>query len=77
MAKFPSLKSGTLLAILQSEPLNYVEVRRNGTHRQHRAEGRNPLTFAFHDGVEVPSRMVRQILVKSVGLSEDEELELL
>lgn len=77
VAKFPSLKSGTLLAILQGEPLNYVEVRRSGSHRHLVASGRDPLTFAFHDGVEVPPHLVRKILVKSAGLSEAEALELL
>lgn len=77
MAKFPAMKSGALLAILGREPLNYVEVRRQGSHRRLVADGRPPLVFAFHDGVEIPPGLVRKILVKDVGLSEADALALL
>jgi len=32
------------------------------------APGRPPLTFAFHDNATVPSRLVRKVLVRDVGL---------
>ena len=35
------------------------------------------LIFAFHDGVEVPPGLVRKILIKDVGLAEDEAIKLL
>lgn len=77
VAQFPSMKARELLAVLQREPLGYEIVKQNGSHRQLRAEGRNPLTFAFHDGVTVAPGLVRKILVKDVGLDQDEALGLL
>jgi predicted RNA binding protein YcfA (HicA-like mRNA interferase family) len=72
MAQFPSLKAQRLLSILRAEPLGYSVVRQSGSHRQLRAEGRPPLTFAFHDSATIPGGMVRKILVHDVGLDEDE-----
>jgi predicted RNA binding protein YcfA (HicA-like mRNA interferase family) len=72
VAKLPSMKCGALLAVLQGPPLNYLVVRQRGSHMRLEAEGRPPLTFAFHDGVEVPRMLVYKILVKTVGLTEDE-----
>jgi hypothetical protein len=31
-----------------------------------------PLTFTFHDGATIPAGLVRKILVKDVGLGEEE-----
>jgi hypothetical protein len=31
-----------------------------------------PLTFAFHDNATIPAGLVRKILVRDVGLAEDE-----
>lgn len=36
-----------------------------------------PLIYAFHDGIEVPPGVVKSILVKALGLTEDDALELL
>jgi hypothetical protein len=36
-----------------------------------------PLTFAFHDKVTIPAGLVRKILVRDVGLAEDEARKLL
>ena len=41
------------------------------------APGRPPLTFAFHDKATIPSGLVRKVLVKDVGLAEDEARKLL
>jgi hypothetical protein len=41
------------------------------------APGRPPLTFAFHDNATVPSGLVRKVLVRDVGLAEDEARKLL
>lgn len=74
---FPSLKARQLLAILEREPLAYECVRQRGSHR--RLVSRNshpPLTFSFHDRVTIPPGLVRKILVKDVGLTEDEAAEL-
>lgn len=76
MADFPSMKASQLLAVLCRSPLNYVVERRKGSHRRLVAEGRPPLTFAYHDGATVPPGAVRKILMKDIGLSHDEALEL-
>lgn len=62
--------------MLQRSPLNYAITRQNGSHRRLEAEGRQPLTFAYHDGVTVPPGAVRKVL-KDAGLTEQEALELL
>jgi hypothetical protein len=36
-----------------------------------------PLTFAFHDSATIPAGLVRTILVKDVGLDEEEARKLL
>jgi predicted RNA binding protein YcfA (HicA-like mRNA interferase family) len=77
VGQFPSLKSRQLLSILNAKPLRYRIVRQNGSHRRLEAEGRPPLTFAFHDGVTIPGGMVRKILVDQVGLDADEARRLL
>ncbi|MGW1996021.1 type II toxin-antitoxin system HicA family toxin [Embleya sp. NPDC001921] len=55
--------------------LGYVVVRQNGSHRRLKAEGIPPLTFAFHDGEGLAPGVVRDILVKQVGLSKDDALK--
>lgn len=55
--------------------LGYREVRRAGSHVTLESEGRPPLTFAFHNGVEIGPAMVRQILVRGVGLTLEEAKE--
>jgi predicted RNA binding protein YcfA (HicA-like mRNA interferase family) len=62
-----------MLAVLTHE-LGYVVVRQRGSHRRLEAEGRPTLTFAFHDGVSLSPGVVRDILMKQVGLSRDEAL---
>lgn len=41
------------------------------------AKGHPPLTFAFHDSATIPPGMVRKILTKDIGLSEEEAMDLL
>lgn len=65
-----------LLRILESR-LGYRAVRQSGSHRRLAADGRPTLTFAFHDKQEVSPGVARDILVKQVGLSRDEALEVL
>jgi len=71
------MKAKRLLAVLEREPLNYRVSRQSGSHRRMEAPGRPPLTFAFHDRATVPSGLVRKILVRDVGLAEDEARKLL
>lgn len=75
MAVYPSLKARRLLAMLAT--LGYTTYSQSGSHRKLRAEGLPSLTFAFHDGVEVPPGLVRKILLKDVGLTEAEAERLL
>jgi predicted RNA binding protein YcfA (HicA-like mRNA interferase family) len=75
---FPSMKARALMALLGRRPLCYEVVRRSGSHRRLRSSAGYPdLTFSFHDGATVPARVVRNVLTKDVGLTEDEALELL
>jgi predicted RNA binding protein YcfA (HicA-like mRNA interferase family) len=73
----PAIKSRRLLRVLMSEPLGYVEVRRSGSHRRLKADGRPALTWAFHDSRTLSPTEVRRVLVNQVGLAEDEALKLL
>ncbi len=76
MGQFPSMKAADFLRLLQRE-LGYRIVRQEGSHRKLEADGRPTLTFAFHDRVSLPPRMVRKILVNDVGMSEDQAKRLL
>jgi predicted RNA binding protein YcfA (HicA-like mRNA interferase family) len=67
---WPSLKAQVLLRILERQ--GYREVRRSGSHRRLEAPGKPAVTFAFHDGATVGGSLVRRILVKRVGMSEDD-----
>lgn len=77
MNPFPSMKAKRLLAVLERQPLNYEVVRRSGSHRRMESPGHPPLTFAFHDKATVPAGLVRKILVRDVGLDEEDARKLL
>ena len=53
------------------------QVRRKGSHRVLKTRGRPDLRFSFHDGATIPPGVVRQYLIKIIGLDEDEALRLL
>jgi predicted RNA binding protein YcfA (HicA-like mRNA interferase family) len=74
---FPSMKAKRLLAVLERQPLGYEVVRQSGSHRRMQSPGYPPLTFAFHDGATIPAGLVRKILVKDVGLDEEDARKLL
>jgi predicted RNA binding protein YcfA (HicA-like mRNA interferase family) len=77
VAEFPSLKAKQLLKVLQADPLNYRTTRQTGSHRRLQADGRPPLTWAFHDRRTLAPGEVRRVLVNHVGLAEDEARQLL
>lgn len=77
MGQFPSMKAKRLLAVLERKPLDYRVARQAGSHRRMEAQGRPPLTFAFHDNATISSGLVRKILIRDVGLAEDEARRLL
>ena len=72
---FPSLKARAMLRLLTRE-LGYTLQRQDGTsHKKLAADGRPSVTFAFHDGRSLSPIEVRDILVRQVGLSVAEALE--
>ncbi len=71
------MKARRLLGILTSDPLDYEVTRQAGSHRRLKAEGRPPLTWAYHDRRTLAPGEVRRVLVHHVGLAEDEALRLL
>jgi len=71
------MQAKRLLAVLERKPLGYRVVRQAGSHRRMEASNRPPLTFAFHDNATIPSGLVRKILVRDIGLAEDEARKLL
>lgn len=77
MGQFPSVKARRLLAVLERKPLSYRVVRQAGSHRRMEAPGRPPLSFSFHDKATISSGLVRKILVRDVGLAEDQARKLL
>lgn len=75
---FPSMKGRQLLKVLTGEPLGYEVVRQRGSHRRLESKRGYPsLTFAFHNSATIPPGLVRKILTKDVGLSEQEARDLL
>jgi predicted RNA binding protein YcfA (HicA-like mRNA interferase family) len=77
VAEFPSVKAKDLMKILEREPLNYRIVRQKGSHRRMRSPGRPTITFAFHDKRSLSPSEVRAVLVKDIGLADDDALALL
>jgi predicted RNA binding protein YcfA (HicA-like mRNA interferase family) len=75
--RFPSVKAPHLLAVLKRKPLNYRVVAQNGSHRRLESDGYPPLDFCWHDKQTLPGGLVRRILVKRVGLSEQQARKLL
>ncbi|MFI2033244.1 type II toxin-antitoxin system HicA family toxin [Streptomyces bottropensis] len=70
---FPSLKATAMLRVLAT--LGYAVTRQSGSHRRLEADGMPPLTYAFHDRVSLPPGVVRDILMKQVGLTQSEALK--
>lgn len=78
MSSFRSLKANELLRILTAKPFEYETVRQKGSHRMLRSQaGYPPLTFSFHDGQTLPPGLVRKVLMKDVGLTEEEAMGVL
>ena len=75
MSDYPSLKKRQLLKVLKS--IGYVVDRQKGSHMTLVCEGRQKLTFAFHDGQSIPPGLVKKILTKDVGLSDKEAIGVL
>jgi hypothetical protein len=75
--EFPSLTGRRLLGILKREPLRYEVVRQVGSHRWLRSGSGYPaLLFSWHDRANISGWVVKMVLVKKVGLSEEQALNL-
>lgn len=71
------MKAAELQRLLERELGYYVHDQR-GSHKKLRStDGYPQLIFAFHNGVEIPSGLVRKILLKDIGLPDDEAARLL
>jgi predicted RNA binding protein YcfA (HicA-like mRNA interferase family) len=69
------MQARRLLAVLTRPPLRYRVVRQAGSHRRLVSDaGYPPVTFAWHDGATIAPGVVRDVLVKDVGLSVQEAL---
>lgn len=78
MANFPSLKAKELRRVLERLPLAYTRERQSGSHATLESSNGYPtLHFAFHDNTTLPPGLVRKILTRDVGLTEDEARALL
>lgn len=77
MARFPSLSWPQLRRVLERKPLSYSVTRQSGSHKTLESPRYPRLWLAFHDDAEIPSGLVRKILMKDIGLSEQEALDLL
>lgn len=75
--RFPSLKAPRLLSILQRKPLCYRVVAQSGSHRKLESPDYPDLNFAWHDNQTLPGGLVKRVLTKRVGLSEEEAKKLL
>jgi len=71
------MKARRLRAVLERKPLNYRIVRQTGSHRRLLSPDYPPLVFAYHDQETVRPQAVRKILVRDIGLAEDEARKLL
>ncbi len=80
MADFPSLKAQQLLAVLARKPLCYAAKpgkRRKGSHRHLVSSAGYPdIGFWAHDKDTLKGSVVKDILVKQVGLTESEARKL-
>lgn len=77
MATFPAMKWPQLKRLLERRPLGYRVTKQTGSHRTMESEIYPTLWLAFHDRAELPPGLLRKIMVKDIGLSEDDALELL
>ena len=73
---FPSMDSKKLRRLLAR--LGYVPSGNGkGSHERLVCPGRPTLTWGFHAGKEIAGGLVKQVLLKQVGLSKTEALEVL
>lgn len=71
---FAAMKARRLRRLLETQ-LGYTVVRQKGSHRRMESPGHRPIMFAFHDGDTVGPALVRDILVRQVGLTLEQAKE--
>lgn len=75
---FPSLKPREFLRLLKRQPLKYVIVAQEGSHRKLESKnGYPPIGLSYHDKDTIPPGVVRKYLLDHIGLSEEEAKRLL
>jgi predicted RNA binding protein YcfA (HicA-like mRNA interferase family) len=75
--KWPSLKPAQLKKLLASLGYQPDSNANPGSHEWLRAQGRNPIRWAFHDSKrELAPNEVKKVLVKQAGLSLEEAKQL-
>jgi predicted RNA binding protein YcfA (HicA-like mRNA interferase family) len=78
MPRFPSMSASDFMRVLRKKPLKYRITRQSGSHRTLESdEGYPRLTFSWHDGATLAPGLVKKVLVKDVGLTEEEAFNLL
>lgn len=71
VVKYPSMKAKAFVALLCRE-LGYEIYSQKGSHRKMRSSQHPDILFSYHDGDTVPPGVVKHILLKQVGLTEEE-----
>lgn len=80
MAQFPSMTWPQLERVLKRRPLKYVVQNAAGggsSKKLTSSEGYPALSLHFHDNARLAPGLVRNIMVKQIGLTEEEALRLL
>ena len=77
VGQFPRKTWPQFRRILQRGPLRYRVVRQVGSHIRPVSPTYPTLHLAFHERATIPPGLVRKILVRYVGLTEDDALRLL
>jgi len=78
--QFPSMRGKQLLRKLAAAPLSYQppSTGTSGSHTKLVSQNGYPaLLLAFHDSQELAPGLIRKILVKDVGLTVEEALDIL
>jgi predicted RNA binding protein YcfA (HicA-like mRNA interferase family) len=63
--------------VLERQPLNYRVQRQSGSHRTMVSPRYPILHLAFHESATLPPGLVRKIMTKDVGLTDEEALNLI
>ena len=77
MPSFPAMTWPQFKRVLERRPLAYRVTKQSGSHRKMESDNYPTLWLAFHDRAELAPGLIRKIMVKDIGLSEDEALQLL